>query len=318
MPDNSKAWLERSWHWLVLLGVILLILGALYLGYGALDKKHRFLSTLIKSFLFGLTILSLITFGGYFSVLVIELLSIIFHLSITFQIGSITVGSLIYAIVFGLFCGLLIGPLLNRVSKIDTSSSNVYTTSLHNKIPFWLLLRKVSWTSFFIWMLFGNLCGLVLSLIMPFNLLSNDYGFLVGPIIGLTIGIYGGHWSKLLQQSKRRFVKLKRFGSGVCIGLISGLTLTFFLIIRLIIAFHMISGNRAWEFALSFYLLTFKYSIYAITNGIICGFIIGGVYAFGPGISLKLKNIPDRRFLQIGLVLTIVGTILWAIPSLIS
>lgn len=119
-----------NWHWIIVFGLLITILGALYGGYSMLDKKHVVLVTLTRSFLLGIMSALIAGCAGGVSILLAYLAITLLpkfglsspELSYSFTMTdalSNTLPGLILRAAIGFIFGLVLGLIGITISTIS-------------------------------------------------------------------------------------------------------------------------------------------------------------------------------------------------------
>jgi len=178
-------WLITNWHWLIIVGVLLSILGAIYMGYGFLPNL-RFLQSLTQGFTYGLV-------GGIiggvpiaiilFLLLLLAIILLLFEeifLPGTFasaHVGESALASLSLALTGGVF-GLIIGFLTGIVS-IRLEDLNIFSRIFSSRNIFLLFLIGVLGIVFYVsYMNYNTQSDPLILLIVAL------YGFVLGILFG--------------------------------------------------------------------------------------------------------------------------------------
>jgi hypothetical protein len=174
-------WLITNWHWLIIVGILLSILGPTYMGYGFLNL--RFLQGLTQGFTYGL-VGGII--GGLPIAIILSFLLLLAIILLLFEeiflpgifasahVGESALASLSFAITGGVF-GLVIGFLTGIVS-IRLEEFNKFS-------------RIFSWWNILLLFLLGVLCILLYMTYLVFNNQSDSLILLIVSLYGFVLGI---------------------------------------------------------------------------------------------------------------------------------
>src|SRR5438477_59163 len=173
-------WLMTSWHWVIIVGILLAILGASYMGYDLLNL--RLLQGLTQGFTYGFVggILGGVPIAIVLSVFL--LLSIILLLIEEIFIPGIFASAHVYNsmlafLSLSLTCmnfGIVIG-FLTGIASIRLEESNVF-------------LRIFYWRNIFLLFLLGVLCIILYTIYVVYSNQSDSIMLLIVSLYGFALG----------------------------------------------------------------------------------------------------------------------------------
>ena len=317
--ESSQSRRKLSWRknfFLFIFGIIIIVLYTLY-EVKLYSVKHKFDDVgpfLLFIAIYGMAIGTIfdrvkiswgrMAFGLGSSFFVLVILFKIWHPSILLH--NVTLGILSIVSIF-LICMIFGYVFCNQAPILDTP------------------LEKASFKKFAIWLGIGLICEFVLPLFSNALLEGIADLTLFASALGILISSGGGEgrklviaWSKIPRRDSRPIFSWRTFWVRFCNSFFITFMYTFFgyalLCCNILIYESTLSGLIS-QFGMIFTVICLLFA--SLLLGISISSINGVIYGCGYAIINVIENMSERILMRIGIVLTILGAVMLAVPALV-